>query len=184
MTQQEAITADLESALVYSCIVAGKSAVFTDAVMKKLKAYLKPGESFFQMFKRNRFILKGILIDCGTGNYEKLYRCFVALSVASSLDLGACEPSELEQIHGIGPKTSRFFILWTRDNANFAALDVHILRWLKTEKGYPNIPRTTPTGEEYLRIEKIFLEEARKAEMTARELDREIWMKGSGYVLS
>jgi thermostable 8-oxoguanine DNA glycosylase len=87
----------------------------------------------------------------------------------------------LEQIYGIGPKTSRFFILWTRPNASFAALDRHILRWLR-EKGY-QVSKTPPTGKRYCELENIFLEEARQLNKSARQLDSEIWSTASGFIV-
>jgi endonuclease III len=185
MTQSEVITAKLEAALVYACIVAGKSARFTDAVMSRLHEKLEDGETYFGMFTRLLYHeplgLYPLLFGAKAGNYRKLERCFKELVQAQDLDLQTCTPDDLEKIHGIGPKTSRFFILWTRPGARYAALDVHILRWLRLN-GYPDAPRSTPPGgPAYQRWEQIFLAEADARGLTARELDRQIWDAGSGY---
>ena len=88
-------------------------------------------------------------------------------------------PEELEEIHGIGPKTSRFFIMWTRPGANYAALDTHILKWLAL-RGH-KVPKSTPSGKKYKEIEKIFLREAAELGMSPQELDTIIWKSFSGY---
>jgi thermostable 8-oxoguanine DNA glycosylase len=83
---------------------------------------------------------------------------------------------EGRKIHGIGPKTSRFFILWTRPHERYAALDVHILRWLRG-LGH-NAPRSTPNGRKYGELEKIFLSEADKRGLSPGELDAQVWEAG------
>jgi thermostable 8-oxoguanine DNA glycosylase len=92
----------------------------------------------------------------------------------AGLNLQTCEPADLEKIHGIGPKTARFWILWTRPDARYAALDVHILRWMR-ERGH-KAPKQTPSAPKtYARLEKAFLAEADKRGLTPRELDFKIW---------
>lgn len=173
---------ELEARLLYSCIVAGKSAKFTDGVVRRLSSHSR-GMTPFNMIRRliAENYLRRALELAGSGNYTKLEKCFTSL-VEADLPLRTCGPEELEAIHGIGPKTSRFFILWTRPDAVYAALDVHVLRWLAKE-GY-DAPKSTPTGPKYRELELCFIEEARKRGKTPRELDAEIWAEGSGYVES
>lgn len=171
----------LEWALIYSCIVAGKSAVFADGVMHRLFGVREAPWNFSPIGYLGSLGVDGIereLRRARSGNYSKLTRCFSELA-AAKLDLLKCTPTDLENIHGIGPKTSRFFILWTRPGERYAALDVHVLRWLKA-KGYP-APKSTPSGALYASLEASFISEADKRGMTARELDFEIWNKGSNY---
>lgn len=167
-------TQELEYRLIYSLIVAGKSANFTTAAMDRLG---NPDLATVRKWKES-----GVLCDelkkARTGNYTKLSKALSELS-EQEIDLETATPERLELIHGIGPKTSRFFIIWTRPAERYAALDVHVLRWLK-EQGH-NAPRSTPSGEKYRELEKIFISEADKRGMTPRELDYEIWSKGSGY---
>jgi thermostable 8-oxoguanine DNA glycosylase len=109
----------------------------------------------------------------GLGCYNQRARSFLELAMAG-LDLRACQPSELEAIYGIGKKTSRFFIMYTRPTASEAAvLDTHVLKWLHLQ-GH-DVPSATPKGKRYNEIEGIFLEEARQRGLTALELDRQIW---------
>jgi len=176
---------ELEWRIVYACIVAGKSAKFVRKVMDKLFVFREqktPLLFFDAMIQAGPLVLLETLMQARTGNYDKLTRTIPGLTqrvLHEDLDLSTCTPQELEEIHGIGPKTSRFFILWTREGVRVAALDVHILRWLK-KQGY-DVPKNTPqNGKRYREIEEIFLAEADKRGMSPRDLDYEIWAAGSG----
>ncbi len=174
---------ELEARLLYAVIVAGKSAKFADQATARLWTYCQEGESPFDLIRRlaKSHTLLSVLRECRTGNYGKINRCFKELAGGwMDLNLRHCEPADLEKIHGIGPKTSRFFILWTRPEARYAALDVHILRWLRAQ-GYP-APRSTPVGKQYEQLEKAFLAEADSRGKTPRELDYEIWSAASGEI--
>ena len=109
---------------------------------------------------------------CGIGCYNNKAKTFWQLA-NSGLDLSTCSTTELESIHGIGMKTSRCFIIHSRKDPKCAGLDVHILRYLK-DKGY-DVPTSTPTKKEYLRIEEIFLKLAEQSEKTVAEFDLDIW---------
>lgn len=168
---------EVEARLLYSIIVAGKSAKFTEGVMNRLF----PGAA--SPFDRLRELRKagGIekaLREARSGNYGKIARAFEEI-LDAKLNLLTVTPEELEKIHGIGPKTSRFFIIWTRPQERYAALDVHVLRWLR-KQGY-KAPNATPTGRKYRELELAFLAEADKRSMTPRELDAQIWEEGSGW---
>jgi endonuclease III len=169
---------ELERRLIYSIIVAGKSARFTEGAMARL---FGPWQ---QPFERLRFLdrtgkLHATIRAARTGNYTKLERAIREL-IAANLDLWTCSVADLEKIHGIGPKTARFFLMWTGRKERVAALDVHVLRWLH-HQGYPNVPRSTPTGRRYAELEKIFLAEADARKMTPRQLDSQIWEKGARW---
>jgi thermostable 8-oxoguanine DNA glycosylase len=154
------ITAELEAKICYAVIVAGKSASFADRAIERLWKFSRKGESPFEMIRRlvREENLATALQAARVGNYSKTQQCFDQL-VTQPIDLRICEPSDLERIHGIGPKTSRFFILWTRPGEMYAALDVHILRWLG-QQGYV-VPRHTPSNPKlYRRLEQAFLAEA------------------------
>ncbi len=134
------------------------------------------GETPFEFI--NRLIAGDNLLEhlqsCKTGSYTKLNQTFRGIV---SLNVLTCSVSELEAIHGIGPKTSRFFVVWTRKDQPYAALDVHVLRWLKY-LGH-DVPKSTPSGDKYLAIQKIFLDEAEARGRDPRELDSEIWLYSS-----
>jgi len=173
---------ELQLRLAYAVLVAGKSASFAEAKTQSL--FGGSADLPFDMVRRwdEDGSLERRLREARTGNYAKTSEAFrdLASRVADGLDLSSCSPEELEETKGIGPKTSRFFILWTRPDARCAALDIHILRWLK-ELGH-DVPDSTPQSRrKYASIEKVFLAEADKRNKTPRELDAEIWDRGSGY---
>jgi endonuclease III len=176
MTNSDLCT--LQSKLIYSMIVAGKSAKFANEACKKLLAELPPGRLPFDWLKAmNGRELENELRRARTGQYERLGRGLHDLALAN-IDLATCGPEELEEIKGIGPKTARFWLLWTRPDANYAALDVHVLRWMRS-LGY-KAPKHTPSSrKEYARLEHAFLEEARKRGVTTRELDFAVWQAGA-----
>lgn len=170
---------ELEWRMVYAPLVAGKSAHFADMKTSALLAR-RPGLSPLEALRA--MITDGELAAClrasRTGSYGRLERCFTQLV---ELDPGSCSIEDLEAVHGIGPKTARFFVLWTRPGARVAALDVHILRWLASE-GYDVPKATPPAGPRYAEIERWFLDEADDRNVTPRELDLEIWAMYSGHV--
>jgi len=184
--------AELQWRIIYSAIVAGKSARFAENAIRKLFSGHK--ENPFDIIKAwcreewdpvlwivdpNWQPLVARLRQAKTGNYNKLVKTLSELAW-SNIDLYTCTPADLEKIHGIGPKTSRFFILWTRPDAKYAALDVHILRWLG-ERGY-KVPKNTPQAPKaYATLEKAFLDEAEKLGLSPRELDKQVWMERSGW---
>lgn len=118
----------------------------------------------------------------GMGCYSQRARSFLELAEAvyeqaSPLDIRACTIDELENIYGIGRKTSRFYISYTRpDEAyKYAILDTHILSWLRFI-GH-DAPKSTPKGvTRYKELETTFLNEAAKRGKSSLELDREIWL--------
>jgi len=169
--------------LIYSIIVAGKSASFAREAMKRL--FRDEDPPFVTV---REWIRKGCLMRklkaARTGNYTKLSKALRQLISTENLDLTQCAVSDLEAIHGIGPKTARFFVLWTQPEARCAALDVHILRWLRS-LGH-DAPKQTPASRKcYLELENIFLNEASIRHFTPAELDRKIWDAGvNGVVLA
>lgn len=83
-------------------------------------------------------------------------RYFLAVA-ESGLDLRTCTVRDLEKVLGIGPKTSRFFIVHSRPGQRYAVLDVHIMTYLRG-KGFETPKRPTKTN--YARWEKVFLAHA------------------------
>lgn len=167
-----------QARLIYSIIVAGKSADFADAATRRLIG----GSPTLPFDQAKQWLADGSISckvrEARTGNYTKIENALRELATAK-IDLKACSPQDLERFHGIGPKTSRFFIMWTRPDEQYAALDVHVLRWLR-EQGHA-VPAVTPSSKKkYAEIEAAFIREAKKRGMTARELDEKIWTAGAG----
>jgi len=158
--------------LIYSILVAGKSAKFAEKKTNLFVSGRNDDESPFDLIRRlmRDDILMDYLKVCKTGCYTKLNKTFRGIV---NLDAQTCDLTELEAIHGIGPKTSRFFIMWTRPDERYAALDTHILKWLKY-LGY-DVPKSTPSGNKYMEVQEIFLKEADERGRSPQELDGQIW---------
>jgi hypothetical protein len=168
---------ELEAKLLYATLVAGKTASFADVAVRRFLGLVGASESTpFEAIARlvRHGGLLAILRSAKTGNYRRLARCWRELT-ERRFDLSRVGPQELERVHGIGPKTARFFITWTRPKAGYAVLDVHILRWLREERGIPT-PRQTPqSAKKYAELERRFLEIAKAQGKTPKQLDAEIW---------
>ena len=173
----------LEETILFWICAAGKNALTASRNLDKFltQTHVMFGVKFYSPFlcvrKLDKNELPILLKNNGIGCYNNKAKSFWELA-HSNIDLSKCSAEELERIHGIGMKTSRCFIIHSRKDAEYAGLDVHILKYLK-DLGH-DVPRTTPTKKEYLRIEKIFLDIVKKSKMSVAEYDLMIWRKYSG----
>lgn len=166
--------AELELRLVYAIVVAGKSARFANDVILRLfpeAARTAPFEYIRELLE-DPPILGLRLRAARTGKYTVLENALRWLT-SCNLDLAAVTPEQLAACPGVGPKTGRFFVVWTRPEERHAVLDVHVLRWLRSQ-GY-DTPTATPSGSRYAALEGAFLKEADDRGLTPRELDSLIW---------
>lgn len=159
---------NLQYKILYCIIVAGKSSKFANNVLVKMFANKPVQISPFEYL--STINIDNILKQSKSGNYRKLN---IIIPEIIKLDLFNCTIEDLENIKGIGPKTARFFVLWTRPMYRCAVLDTHILKWLKLI-GH-NVPKSTPTKNKYDNIEKIFLNECDKRDISPHILDKLIW---------
>jgi thermostable 8-oxoguanine DNA glycosylase len=164
---------ELQEAILFCVLVTGKNAITTaKALDRLLNTKLMPFD-FLGRFSEPR--LRVMLKTAGIGCYNNKAKSIYEL-VHAGFNLRTCSVDDLENIHGIGRKTSRYFVLHTRPNVNLAVLDVHILRHL-AECGY-KVPPTTPSSKsKYEELEKIFLELAKKAGKSPCDYDLELWNK-------
>ncbi len=166
-------TIELEWRLLYAIVVAGKSQSFADVAMRRF--YPSCDQTPFEQIREldAAGTLDARIRSARMGNYNKLLLAFRSIA-NSKLDLNTCSLAQLEEHHGIGYKTSRFFLLWTRPGVEFAALDTHVLKWLRFI-GY-EAPKATPSSSsQYEELEKLFLQEAKARGLPARILDAAIW---------
>ncbi len=158
--------------LIYALVVAGKSSEFAERVLAKLFPEFG-GRSPFEHVRD--WISAGWLLEklreAKSGTYRRLER---ALEEVVELDAETCSIEELEAVHGIGPKTARFFLLWTRPSVKYAALDVHVLKFLN-RLGFTNLHGTPPAGKTYAKLERIFIGLAEKIGVSPRGLDILVW---------
>ena len=151
---------ELEELIMFSVAVAGKNAT---NIARALNTFfygldandIEPGPLAYADFLVQKGKLRKELERARLGKYTLLTKSWLQL-YHSEIDLKTCTVDELEDIHGIGPKTARMFVLHTRPKVRVAVLDVHILRFMREELGLI-VPRSTPSGNKYLEIEKQFL---------------------------
>ena len=170
---------ELEELLLFAAAVTGKTAV---VIAKQLDNFLKYGPAGKSPFEKVKWMVKNGKLDfylrnSSIGQYTRLnkaYRQIVKLKPRT------CTVDDLEAVHGIGPKTARFYLLHSRRNQRIAALDTHMVRFLR-EKGYTNLMNTPSSRSKYAELEAIFITEADKAGKSVADFDLSIWNKYSKF---
>jgi len=159
--------------LLFSMMVAGKNA---QLVLEKVNTFIEDVDPnndgvFSACAQLDQLgMLEEKVYEHKLGNYTRFFK-FIREIWRKGVDLDTCTTDDLECLHGVGPKTSRFFLSFTRPNQTFAILDRHVLSWMR-EQGV-KAPKTTPTDKrKYAELEKVYLEMAGK-DPTHR--DYEIW---------
>jgi len=174
--QKRMSDAQLEKFILFAVAVAGKTAKTIEVAIEKFLS-LEKGVSPFLRVRRmlSKHTLRRNLKTASLGRYDVLTQSYAEL-VRSGLNLRTCTVEDLEKIHGIGAKTARFFILHTRLNQRVAALDTHILKFLKQVYGdKEDVPVSTPSGKKYKYWEEKFLRCADNLFMSPAQLDYQIW---------
>ena len=183
--------AQLQEFLLFSVCVAGHNASITASALAGALSELGwPGQykTPFQAIAKYQCKRYEDAAECigpllqkhGLGCYRARARTFRQLACSRYLDLRTCYPGQLEGVWGIGPKTSRFFIMYTRpeEQDTYAVLDVHVLKWMR-EQLFVDAPRHTPgSSKVYRNLELIFLEAAEDRGLTACQLDEQL-LKGA-----
>lgn len=133
------------------------------------------------------------------GTYAKLVSAAKWISSQERDFMYRCTRRDLVKCPGIGYKTASFFLLYSRDDYPCAVLDVHVLRWLRGEGGYPAAPQSTPTNassymlwercaiyalyDEYSASENVpkdIMVGTRKLTDILRRADFDVWSKRAG----
>lgn len=169
----------LEAWILFGICVANKPA---DPTAKKLSDFLDtiPGDiSPFAKVRHMIFtgVLNEKLREFRFGQYARISKAFHEIidEFKGTDEVLNATVERLERVNGIGPKTARMIMLYYRPDSRIAALDTHVLKWLR-EQGY-DAPKGTPSGRKYRELEKIFLAEADARGMSAKTLDTAIWQK-------
>tara|TARA_B100000614_G_scaffold262909_1_gene300500 strand:+ start:74189 stop:74791 length:603 start_codon:yes stop_codon:yes gene_type:complete len=167
---------DLEEFALFSVAVAGKTASQIAKATEKFIQMERRGETPFEkirLMKRNHALTMNIQ-SARLGKWSLLSACYDKMA-HSGIDLRTCSLEELEELPGIGPKTSRFFVMHSRPNQKIAALDTHILSYLR-DQGF-DTPKNSPSGRRYAEIERMFIEHAESIGRgdDLAEFDLEIW---------
>jgi len=186
--------AELEEFLLFSISVAGKTAsqiaialerffnfadqiIMQQAKTNNVKALMAEKNKYNTPFKAiKRLIeieeLENTIKISSLGQHGKLKKAFTELATVN-FDLKTCSIDELETITGIGPKTSRFFILHTRPKQKIAVLDTHILKYIR--QYVPNAPKATPSKKRYNELEQWFIKHCATLKVDIAEYDLLIW---------
>lgn len=121
--------------------------------------------------------LKALLKLYKTGQYNRIAGAIKRMP--ESADLRALPVTTLERI--MGKKTSRFFILHSRKNAECVPLDTHILRWLRING--VNAPKNTPstkTPYEYFEHQALRLFDLYFKGWATADVDLHVWITMRG----
>ena len=164
--------------LIFSIIVAGRNAKMALEKAWRLLEFTWGEETPFDLIKHyiDHNTLAQKLKSLKIGQYTRIEK---ALKDIINLNVETCSLEDLLACHGVGNKTSRFFLLNTRKNANYAVLDTHVLKWLNSLFGnWMNVPKSTPTsGSRYALWEYKAIQAMKKEypERTLAQADFEIW---------
>ena len=178
ITNYEMSDLDLQGFILFAIAVVNKTAKGTKEKLEKFLEYahdieeaedhfsailnIRKRETIFEAVERFKF-----------GNHKMKAAGFEAIA-QSGFDLRTCSIEDLESIPGIAEKTSRFFILHSRKDAQVACLDTHIKKWMELQ-GF-EIPKNLK-GRNYLKLEAEFLKLASSSGMSPAELDLKIWLQ-------
>jgi hypothetical protein len=176
--------AELQEFLLFGIVVAGKGA---QQQSRKLDQFLKPRIElkmspfeYIQHLHSTRQLMRS-LKRVKMGQYNRIARSFYQASLRLK-NLKRCTLNDLLSIDGLGPKTARFFIVFSRKNAEHAVLDTHILKFMR-DCGIET-PKATPSGGKYLKLEKEFLSICASQNRPVAEFDLDIWKaysQGNGF---
>jgi thermostable 8-oxoguanine DNA glycosylase len=170
-------THELQSFFLFGLFCAGKNSDYASKCLSRLLS--KDKDEPFKILKTLGEIgIHNALVASRIGQYSRLTK---GIMQALDLDLATCSLEDLMNIHGVGPKTARFFLLHTRANYECAVLDTHILKFLRDHQ--VDAPKNTPTNyKQYLDLEKkfIYLAKINFPSMALADIDLTLWMKYSG----
>lgn len=186
ITNYNLTDSQLEEHLLFWIAVAGKTATTTakllDRLLQEIKGMGGQG-SPFNLIKTvndnscdNDWLSK-LMRQVGFGCYKHKSKGILQAAY-SNLNLRTCGVDDLEKIHFVGMKTSRCFLIHSRQGVEHAGLDTHILRYL-ADQGY-DVPKSTPASKKrYIEIENLFISLAKKSSMALAEFDLKIWREYS-----
>lgn len=171
---------ELESFWIFCILVAGKNSDTTSRLVSKLLS--KRGEMTpFEYIRSLKLVeLHNTLVANKTGQYDRIKK---ALYFSARLDLRTCTRDDLLEIHGVGPKTARFFLLHTREFCDEIVLDTHILAYMREKCGIKDAPKNTPQNpEKYAKFAGLckYLMERDFPGLTLAQADLMIWTMMSG----
>lgn len=181
---------ELEQWFIFCVCVAGKSAAQmekkVDQFLGALKTwhYAAPSTKapFSLLSEMTRHDIASLLRTVKMGRYSTITSALTLAAMENLANrrwLRECTVDHLMALPGVGPKTARFFLMYTRPGFRGAILDTHILKWMDRIQGTPPIydfPKSTPQSpRRYAEIEEMFLAVCAAKNITPAELDFQIW---------
>jgi thermostable 8-oxoguanine DNA glycosylase len=184
ITNYDRSSSELEEFLLFCIVVAGKTAYIQaqkleDFLVSVNKRLMMPENiNPFQTIKSAE--QHGTLFEeiklAKLGQYKKIYSGFKYIS-DREYNLNRMTPKILEEIPGVGMKTSRFFLLHsdTFYKDRIAILDTHILKFIK-ENIDDRAPKSTPVIPLTYRFwESKFLTWCLENKKNVADFDLEVW---------
>lgn len=171
---------ELELFWLFCILVAGKNADWASLKLLDLFRNKPEDQTPFEFLKTRLTDLNNILVANKVGQYRRIQK---AIEQSLEIDLRTASVGDLMEIHGVGPKTARFFILHTRADAECAVLDTHILKWMRSlVDPIFEVPASTPPINKYQTLEfvAIKLMKTHFPNISLAEADLLIWTKMSG----
>ena len=175
---------ELEEFLLFCIVVAGKTAYiqaqkleeFLTSVNKRLMMpeHINPFQSL-KSAEQHGILFEEIKL-AKLGQYRKIYSGFKYLA-EKEYNLSRMTPKILEEIPGVGMKTSRFFLLHSDSfyKDKIAILDTHILKFIK-ENIDDRAPKSTPVIPLTYRFwEDMFLSWCLNNNKNVADFDLEVW---------
>jgi thermostable 8-oxoguanine DNA glycosylase len=175
-------TDQLQSFWLFCMFVAGKNSDYASRCLAKLINTAKHEKSggIFNHFKLIGEVgIHNALVASKVGQYTRLKK---GIMQSLDLDLTTCTLEDLLELHGVGNKTARFFLLHTRERCDYAVLDTHILTWMR-DHGVEEAPKNTPTNVKlYEQLENKYRIMSRLyyPHLSNAKIDLLIWTKQSG----
>jgi thermostable 8-oxoguanine DNA glycosylase len=175
VTKFDRTDGELQLFFLFCQTVAGKTA---KVQARFLDAFLRKGNGSTPFEIIQDMVDRGVLLEeLKTSSLGQFNRLAAGFEQCLKLNLRDATLEQLMEVKGVGNKTARFFLLHSRHNQSIAVLDVHILKYLRSQG--IDAPKQTPSGKKYLELEKNFLELAKKNNMTPADFDLMLWTKYS-----
>lgn len=167
---------ELEEFWLFCIIVAGKTASQMAIKLDKFLSGKSSAEGPFDYVRR--LVAEGRLDAemraIKLGKYALLNKGFPQSVAAEAPSLETASAKQFSGIHGVNHKTARFFILHSREDADVAVIDTHVLKFLR-HRGYEGIPKSVPQDDKYYVIEELMKAEARKSSLSFADFDLAVW---------
>ena len=205
ITKYDRTDRELEIFWLFCLATAGKNADYASRAVAKIVRAIRPEyETPFEHFAHESHTVHNILVTSAVGQYARMEHAIrdttqllfsapstmmdgfgpVGKAVKRIAYLHEFSIEELEEIHGVGPKTARFFALHSRRDVEAMPLDTHILAWLRAH-GYHNVPDATPSNKDtyrYLERCAITLAKTYFPGLSLADADLLMWRMMSGRV--